>query len=126
MISDLFRAHPEIAARFSQHAPRDLCISSVSVLEIEYGMAKQPQARKKFGELWDGLQADLTSLTFDAHDALHTAQIRAHLAAVGTPIGPYDLLLAGTARARALTLVTHNTSEFARVPGLAYTDWRTD
>lgn len=113
-------------AQFGQHAPRDLCVSSVSVLEIEYGMARQPQARKKFGDLWDGLQADLTHLTFDARDALHTGQIRAHLAATRTPIGPYDLLLAGTARARALTLVTHNTAEFARVPSLSLTDWRTD
>ena len=110
-------------AQFSQHTPRDLCVSSVSVLEIEYGMARQPQARKKFGDLWDGLQADLTGLTFDARDALHTGQIRAYLAVTGTPIGPYDLLLAGTARARALTLVTRNTSELSHVPGLSIKNW---
>ncbi|MBB5235593.1 PIN domain-containing protein [Deinococcus budaensis] len=126
VISDLFRGHAEVMAGFRRHAPQDLGISTLTVMEIEYGMERQPQARKKFGELWEGLQADLTLLPFEAPDARHTAQIRAALAAAGTPIGPFDLQLAGTARARRLTLITHNTAEFARVPDLKWQDWRTD
>lgn len=112
-------------AGFRRHAPQDLSLSTVTVMEIEYGMERQPQARKRFGELWEGLQADLAILPFEAPDARHTAQIRAGLAAAGTPIGPFDLQLAGTARARGLTLLTHNTAEFARVPDLKWQDWRT-
>ena len=58
------------------------------------------------------------------NDAREAGEIRAHLAAQGVPIGSYDVLIAGQARARALTLVTHNTREFARVPRLQVEDWR--
>lgn len=122
VISDFFRQHPEVLAGFGQHSPADLCISTVTVMEIEYGMERQPSARKRFGEVWEGLKADLTVLPFEEDAATYTAQIRAALA--GTPIGPFDLQLAGTARARSLTLVTHNTAEFTRVSGLSVLDWR--
>ncbi|WP_217484271.1 PIN domain-containing protein [Burkholderia contaminans] len=62
-------------------------------------------------------------VSFDAEDARHAGAIRAHLTAAGTPIGPYDALIAGQARARRLLLVTHNVREFARVPGLQVEDW---
>lgn len=126
MVSDFFRQHPEVLHQFGQHNPADLCISTVTIMEIEYGMERQPSARKRFGEVWEGLNADLTVLPFERGDATHTAQIRAALATAGTPIGPFDLQLAGTARARDLTLVTHNTAEFNRVLGLNILDWRTD
>lgn len=128
VVSDFFRQHPEVLAQFGKCSPTDLCISTVTVMEIEYGMerqpkSKQPSARQKFGEVWEGLKTDLAVLPFEEADAAHTAQIRAALAAAGTPIGPFDLQLAGTARARGLTLVTHNTAEFTRVPGLSVLDW---
>ena len=63
-------------------------------------------------------------LEFDQDDARHAGEVRAHLASKGTPIGPYDVLIAGQARARKLTLVTHNTTEFQRVPGLKVEDWK--
>jgi tRNA(fMet)-specific endonuclease VapC len=61
-------------------------------------------------------------LDFDREDARQAGELRARLAAAGTPIGSYDVLIAGQALARALTL-THNTSEFQRVPGLRIEDW---
>jgi tRNA(fMet)-specific endonuclease VapC len=63
-------------------------------------------------------------LEFDEEDARQAGQNRAHLASKGTPIGPYDVLIAGQAMARELTLITHNTSEFQRVPGLKVEDWK--
>jgi tRNA(fMet)-specific endonuclease VapC len=63
-------------------------------------------------------------LEFDEEDPRQAGQIRAQLASKGAPIGPYDVLIAGQARARELTLVTHNTSEFQRVPGLRVEDWK--
>jgi tRNA(fMet)-specific endonuclease VapC len=70
----------------------------------------------------DGLQFPV--LEFDLEDARQAGEIRAHLASKGTPIGPFDVLIAGQARARELTLVTHNTSEFQRVPRLKVEDWK--
>lgn len=126
VISDLFRAHPDVVRQFKVHIPQDLHISSVTVMEIEYGMERQPSARSRFGEVWAALQHDLTVVPFGTEDAGHTALIRAHLSRAGTPIGPSDLQLAGTALARRLRMVTHDTAEFKRVPGLICEDWRTD
>jgi tRNA(fMet)-specific endonuclease VapC len=55
--------------------------------------------------------------------AERAGEVRAHLAADGQLIGPNDLFIAGIALARGMTLVTHNTKEFSRVPGLAIEDW---
>jgi tRNA(fMet)-specific endonuclease VapC len=63
------------------------------------------------------------TLPFDDRCAEEAAQIRADLAAQGKPIGPHDILIAATARAHDAVLVTHNTSEFARVTGLRLEDW---
>jgi tRNA(fMet)-specific endonuclease VapC len=70
----------------------------------------------------DGLRFPV--LEFDQDDARHAGEIRAQLASKGTAIGPNDVLIAGQARARRLTLVTHNTTEFARVHGLKLEDWK--
>ena len=72
--------------------------------------------------------ARITALRFpvlpmDAADARMAAELRAALARAGTPIGAYDVLIAGQALARDLTVLTHNVREFARVPGLRVEDW---
>lgn len=117
------KGHPGVLVTFAQHAPGELAISTVTVMEIEYGLAGQPTARERYGQVWSALQADLTILDYQTADARETARLRQHLKQEGTPIGPYDLQLAGAALARGLTLVTHNTREFARAPGLACEDW---
>jgi tRNA(fMet)-specific endonuclease VapC len=60
---------------------------------------------------------------FDQEDARRAGEIRAVLAKAGAPIGAYDVLIAGQALARSLTLVTHNVREFGRVEGLVVEDW---
>jgi tRNA(fMet)-specific endonuclease VapC len=60
---------------------------------------------------------------FEAGDAIEAADIRAHLKREATPIGPYDVLIATQARRAGTTLITANTREFARVPGLTVLDW---
>jgi tRNA(fMet)-specific endonuclease VapC len=62
-------------------------------------------------------------LPFDELAATHFGQLRADLAKIGKPIGPYDQMIAGHARSRGLILVTSNTSEFKRVPGLRIDNW---
>jgi tRNA(fMet)-specific endonuclease VapC len=69
----------------------------------------------------DRLQFEV--LDFDKEDSRQAGETRAALAVKGTPIGPYDVLIAGQAMARNLILVTHNTDEFGRVAGLQIEDW---
>lgn len=66
----------------------------------------------------------ISSIVFlDADAASEAGEIRAHLEKKGTPIGPYDTLIAAQARRRNMALVTNNRREFERVPGLIVTDW---
>ena len=110
-----------IARRVRRHAPRDFGVSAVVVHELYYGAFKSQRVEQNVARV-DALQFSV--LEFDEDDARQAGQIRAHLASKGTPIGPYNVLIAGQARARELTLVTHNTSEFQRVPGLKVEDWK--
>jgi tRNA(fMet)-specific endonuclease VapC len=63
---------------------------------------------------------------FDREDVVEAGRVRAALASAGTPIGPYDVLIAGQAKARDLTLITRNTREFGRVNGLSVQNWEDD
>ena len=89
--------------------------------ELYYGAFTSQRVDQNVARV-DALQFPV--LEFDEEDARHAGEVRAHLAVKGTPIGPYDVLIAGQARARKLTLVTHNTTEFQRVPGLKVEDWK--
>ena len=110
-----------IARRVRRYAPRDFGVSAVVIHELYYGAFKSQRVEKNVARV-DGLQ--FPALEFDQEDARQAGEIRAHLASKGTPIGPYDVLIAGQAKARKLTLVTHNTTEFTRVPGLRVEDWK--
>jgi tRNA(fMet)-specific endonuclease VapC len=72
----------------------------------------------------DQLRQKFVSLPFDDAAAEVSGAVRAHLASQGTPIGPNDLQIASIALANKMILVSHNTSEFARVPGLSIEDWQ--
>jgi len=109
-----------IARRIRRHAPRDIGVSAVVIHELYYGAFKSQRVDSNVARV-DGLRFPVLDL--DQDDARHAGEIRAQLASKGTPIGPYDVLIAGQARARELTLVTHNTVEFTRVPGLRVEDW---
>ncbi|MEI8243095.1 MAG: type II toxin-antitoxin system VapC family toxin [bacterium] len=74
-------------------------------------------------EVVEAFLAPFEWLPFDRAAAGHYAEIRYQLVVIGKPIGPNDLVIAAIARSRNLTLITHNRSEFTRVPGLATEDW---
>ena len=100
----------------------EIRVCSVVVAELYYGClcsAKPVANRAKT----DALIGPYASLPFDLAAADRFATIRRHLEKLGTPIGPYDLQIAAIALANACTLVTHNTAEFSRVPGLLLEDW---
>ncbi len=109
------------ARRIRRYAPRDFGVSAVVIHELYDGAFKSQRVEKNVARV-DGLQFPV--LEFDEEDARQAGEIRAHLASQGTPIGPYDVLIAGQAKARKLTLVTHNTTEFQRVPKLKVEDWK--
>jgi len=107
--------------RFQQHQGR-LCASSVTVMELMYGAEKSAQPERNLRDI-EGFIARLRVLHYDENAAFHTAQIRAELEKSGTPIGAYDLMIAGHARACGLIVVTNNTREFQRVPGIRMENW---
>jgi tRNA(fMet)-specific endonuclease VapC len=100
-----------------------LALSSVVLFELWYGVAKSSQMQENTERLRILLSGDLDLLDFDDEDARTAGQARATLEKAGTPIGAYDLLIAGQALRRGLTVVTANTSEFSRVTGLSWQDW---
>lgn len=100
-----------------------LAVSSVVLFELWYGVAKSSQVRENTDRLRVLLSGAMDLLDFDDEDAETAGHIRATLEKSGTPIGAYDLLIAGQAVRRELAVVTANTSEFARVPGLDWVDW---
>jgi tRNA(fMet)-specific endonuclease VapC len=100
-----------------------LAISSVVLFELWYSVEKSDRIQGNTERLNILLSGDLDLVDFDDEDAQTAGGIRAALEKAGTPIGAYDLLIAGQALRRGLTVVTANTSEFSRVSGLSWEDW---
>jgi tRNA(fMet)-specific endonuclease VapC len=122
----LLRNKPvEVRERYreAESAGDYLALSSVVLFELWYGVAKSSQVQENTERLRILLSGDLDLLDFDDEDARTAGQVRAILEKSGTPIGAYDLLIAGQALRRGLTVVTANTSEFSRVTGLSWQDW---
>jgi tRNA(fMet)-specific endonuclease VapC len=111
----------KLARRARRENPADIAISAVVAHELFYGAFKSRRTAQNVA-LVDALQ--FVVLELDKEDARQAGEVRAVLASRGTPIGPYDVLIAGQARARNLVLVTHNSDEFGRVPGLRLDDWQ--
>lgn len=120
IIALLRGADEALNVRVRRHDPGAVGISSISMHELYYGAGRSTRFEHNVA-LVDGLILEIVD--FDREDARESGFIRADLAARGTPIGPYDVLIAGQARGRGLTLVSGNTGEFSRVDGLALEDW---
>ncbi|HEY3986617.1 type II toxin-antitoxin system tRNA(fMet)-specific endonuclease VapC [Cedecea sp.] len=99
-----------------------MCISSVTLMELIYGAEKSLHPEKNLAVI-EGFAARLDVLAYGTDAAVNTGQARAELAKKGTPIGPYDSMIAGHARSLGLIVVTNNIREFNRVPGLRLEDW---
>ena len=111
-----------VLEKFREHDRFDMCISAITLAELEYGIANS--SRPLQNRL--GLMAFLTGievLDFDAEAAMEYGLIRAQLKQQGTPIGANDLLIAAHAKSRGLTLITNNTKEFERIEGLSIENW---
>jgi tRNA(fMet)-specific endonuclease VapC len=102
------------------HAPGDFGLSAIVAHELYYGAFRSRQRDANIRRLQE---FRLAVVEFDPEDAVRSGEVRAGLASAGTPIGPLDVLIAGQALSRGLTLVTRDVGEFARVPGLAIAGW---
>ena len=114
--------YPAVNERLLSIRPENIFVSSVTVGELEYGAAKSRWGDRA-REVMRSFLANYDVIPFDETDAIHFGRFRAALAAVGTPIGTYDVMIAAQAFARNLMVITHNTKEFGRIPGLALEDW---
>jgi tRNA(fMet)-specific endonuclease VapC len=112
-----------VAGRLASAHPGDVVLCSVVVGELLFGALRSQNVAKNRADV-QAFRAGFLSLPFDDRSAEEYAEIRADLAAKGTPIGPSDMLIAAVALANGLILVTHNTGEFSRVVGLTLEDWQ--
>ena len=114
-----------VRRRFQRAVARDsvMLLSSIAAFELWYGVAKSQRKEGNAQRLEAFLAGPLEWTPFDDDDARAAGEVRAELETAGTPIGAYDVLLAGQARRRGATLVTSNVSEFGRVAGLKWEDW---
>lgn len=122
VISLVGRRSDALLQRVEASEPSSLAVSSVVAHELYFGAYRSEKVAFNL-ETLRLLFADLAILDFDREDARVAGEIRAELKRRGTPIGPYDTLIAGQAMARGLTLVTNNTGEFSRISRLRIEDW---
>jgi tRNA(fMet)-specific endonuclease VapC len=122
----LINGEPEEVRRRSQKAlaaGAELFVPAITIYELWYVVAKSSRVDFSTKRLETFLSGPVTAIPLDNEDARAAGFVRATLEVSGKLIGAYDLLIAGQALARGLTLVTANVSEFSRVQGLAFQDW---
>ena len=117
-----FKGQGAVAKRLLSTPPADIGIPAIVLFALEVGLAKSENPCKRREQLESFIQL-VTFLPFGLEEAKCAATIRAQLEGQGRPIGPFDLLIAGTALARKGVLVTRNTKEFTRIPELEIEDW---
>ena len=117
-----FKGRESVSRKLLSIPPKEIGIPSVVVYELEVGIAKSKAPRKRLKQL-EEMMSLITVLPFTVKEARSSAMIRAQLERKGLPIGPIDMLIAGTARAHQAILVTHNVKEFTRIDKLQVEDW---
>lgn len=115
----------KVTAKGAAASPGSVYLCAVVLAELMYGAYHAgPAQQARNHALIASLRQDFVSLAFEDRAAEEFGKVRAHLANLGTPIGPNDLMIAAIGLANGLTVVTHNTKEFGRVPGLSVDDWQ--
>lgn len=116
----LMKGNDRLIAELRKHKPTDFAMPAIVAHELFYGAYKSLHIDENLARI-DALQFAI--LEFDRNDARKAGEVRAALRASGTPIGPYDVLIAGQAAARGLVLITRNLREFERVADLQVENW---
>src|SRR5262249_6175 len=113
----------EAARRRLKFAETDsVVVSAIVHFELVNGALRSGRPEANL-EALRRLNLLVPTIEFDENDAMEAGRVRRELEGAGTPIGPYDILIAGHARARGLVLATNNVREFSRVPGLVVENW---
>lgn len=112
---------PQVLAKFREHSPGTVAISSVTACELAFGVAKSQSERNH--RALQMFMAPLEVLPFDESVVWQYAQIRSDLERQGQPIGSLDMMIAAHALALGAILVTNNTKEFSRVANLKIENW---
>ena len=112
----------EVIGKFQGIAPGEIVISSVTVAEMMYGVAKSQHKDKNKSAL-EAFLAPLEIVDFDFKAAQHYGIVRTNLEKMGTPIGAYDLMIAAHVLSLGLVLVTNHEREFQRIPELIVENW---
>jgi tRNA(fMet)-specific endonuclease VapC len=125
VIAAINRRKPELRRRLESAIAADapIGIPTIVLFELRYGIARSARPQENAAILAAFLTLDVSPWPFELEDAEEAGDIRAELERAGTPIGSYDVLIAAQARRRGALLVTANTGEFTRVPGLRIEDW---
>jgi tRNA(fMet)-specific endonuclease VapC len=116
------RSNDQLLKHLQKLPVSDVCVSIITKSELLYGVELSPRRQQDEAAL-NAFLSYVEVLDFSDPAATHYAQIRSHLKKLGTMIGGNDLFIAAHARSLRLTLVTHNTREFGRVPRLMIEDW---
>ena len=117
-----FKNQGRVAANMLDTSPKDIGIPAIVLFELEVGIAKSTSPQKRMKQLAE-LLGVITVLPFGITETKIAAHIRVDLEKNGTPIGPFDILIAATALSRQGTLITRNTKEFNRVDYLRVENW---
>ena len=117
-----FKGLGDVSKHMLAQSPSELAIPTVVLFELEVGIAKSTSPRKRKSQLQE-ITALVNILPFGITESKSAAQIRVKLEKQGLPIGPYDVLIAATALANNMILVTHNQKEFGRIESLKIEDW---
>ena len=116
------KSSPEVISNLLKHNPEEICISAITMAELEYGIMHSSQPERNRAALMMFL-AEISVVSFDSNAAYDYGVIRQDLQNKGQLIGANDMLIAAQARSLGVTLVTHNVREFSRVENLKYEDW---
>ncbi len=117
-----FKGLGNVHSKFLSKEPKSIYIPSIVIYELEVGIKKSTHSRTKHAQLQNLMEA-CHVIPFGVAESRVSAEIRIELERKGSLIGTMDLLIAGTAMANNLTLVTHNTREFQQVKTLRLEDW---
>ena len=124
VVSDFIKGHPGVVRHLTAADPSRLAVSSITVMEIVFGLESNPAVKTRIGDALMELIRQIHVEPFSLDCGVRAGAIRADLKKAGTPVGPFDLLIAATASTYNYVLVTSNERELSQVGGLEIVNWR--
>ncbi|SNT17145.1 tRNA(fMet)-specific endonuclease VapC [Ekhidna lutea] len=124
VISDFVKGDLNTIEKIKSTSPLQIGTSAITEYELRYGLEKNSNLKRAIKDAVLGFLNDVVILPFGSKESIAASNIRASLEKAGTPIGAYDILIASTAIANNLILVTSNEREFERIQGIQIENWR--